>query len=253
MDYWAYINKFTRIHPLEKAILSIVTMFLVLLWDKPTFHIIVLMGMGTATIFGAGIPAKIYLKYMMIPLVFVLMAQLSVAFEIHSENVSFLYGIQIFHMYIGVTQESIGVAVGLLFRSIATITCLYFLAMTTPMQDIIYLLEKIHCPAIITELMVLTYRFIFIFFVTTRTVYFAQSSRLGYNGFRRSLNSLSTLTSVLFIKAYLQAKALYQAILSRGYQGTFYGIENNRTLNTKRLIGISILELGLFLLGSLSP
>ncbi|PKM52054.1 MAG: cobalt ECF transporter T component CbiQ [Firmicutes bacterium HGW-Firmicutes-7] len=253
MDQWAHVNRFAKNHPLEKCIVAVVTMFLVLLWDKPIFHGIILLGMGAATVIGAGIPFKIYLKYISIPFVFILMTLLSIILEIHSDNRGYIYAIEILHVFVGITHESIGVAVGLLFRSIATLTCLYFLAMTTPMQDIIYLLEKIHCPSIFTELMVLIYRFVFVFLNTARTIYYAQSTRLGYKGFYRSLKSLSTLSSVLFIKAYLQAKALYQASLSRGYQGKFYGLVNNKLLNVNRLIGIIILEIGLLILGGLSP
>ncbi|PKM94730.1 MAG: cobalt ECF transporter T component CbiQ [Firmicutes bacterium HGW-Firmicutes-1] len=253
MDQWAYVNKFSKIHPFEKFLVAIVTMFLVLLWDKPVFQVSILIIMGIGTVLGAGIPFKVYIKYMTIPLLFIFITLLSVLLEVHTVNKDFLFTIEIFHVFIGISKESIGVAIALFFRSTATLTCLYFLAMTTSMQELIYLLEKFHCPSIVTELMVLTYRFIFVFLKTARTIYYAQSTRLGYNGFVRSLKSLSILSSVLFIKAYMQAKALNQATLSRGYQGTFYQLNTERTLNKRRLIIIIAVEIGLFIIGGISP
>lgn len=252
MDYWAYSNNYNRIHPLEKTILSIITMLIVLLWENQFLSIIVFIGLVMATIVGAGIPYKVYLKYISIPLTFVVIAIASVAIEIHSSPNVFIYKIMIGHIYVGITQLSLSLSFGLLMRSMAALACLYFLALTTPIQEIIYLLEKIHCPKIVTELMVLIYRFIFIFMSTARTIYHAQSSRLGYSGFKKSIKSLSVLCSVLFVKAYLHSKVLYQATLSRGYQGTFYGLDNSRQINVKRIVSISILEIVLFILGGIS-
>ena len=41
-------------------------------------------------------------------------------------------------------------------------SCLYFLALSTPMTDILNELRKLRIPALLLELMMLTYRFIFV-------------------------------------------------------------------------------------------
>lgn len=253
MDYWAYVNNYNKIHPLEKSVLALTTMILVLIWDKPIYNGFVILCMSIAIVVGAGIPFKIYMKYLSLPLIFIVVTLVSVVFEIHSNQSGFIYSFQAFHGFIGVTQESLNLAIRLFFRTMATLSCLYFLAMTTPLQDIVYLLEKLHCPRIVTELMVLTYRFIFIFLVTARTIYAAQSARLGYQGFFRSIKSLSTLSAGLFIKAYMHSKILYQAMVSRGYMGTFHTVANDNAIDVKRLFAIVILEVGLFTIGKLSP
>lgn len=249
MDQLAYGNRFVKFHPLEKVIIAMATMIFVLLWDKPIYQGIILIIMSLLTIFGAGIPIKIYLKYMTIPIAFIIMTIIPILLEVHIDRSIFLHSVSFLQGFIGITEEGIITSVSLLFRSLSALTCLYFLTMTTPMQDIISLLQKAHCPAAFTELMVLTYRFIFVFLNTSKTIYMAQSSRLGYNGFYMSLKSLGTLSSVLFIKSYMQARALYRASLSRGYVGTFYSIENERKINIKRLLCIGMIETLLFLLG----
>lgn len=252
MDNWAYINQLNKVHPLEKSLISIVTMLIVLLLEKPLLHITVLFVMMIVTLIGAGIPYKVYFKYFSIPLLFIIAAIASVAIEVSESPEQLLYRFQIFHVFFGITTNSLSIALRLFFRSLAALSCLYFLAFTTPMQDIIYLLERIYCPKIVTEIMVLMYRFVFIFMNTARTIYYAQSTRLGYSGLKRGLKSFSILSSVLFLKAYLQSKALYQATLSRGYQGSFYSLETDRKLKFSRIFSISMMELGFFIIGSIS-
>lgn len=252
MDSWAYTNQFNKVHPLEKTLISIVTMLIVLAWEKPLLHITVLIVMMTATIIGAGIPYKVYLKYFLIPFLFIIAAIASVAIEVNGDPSQYLHKIQLFYINMGVTQISLSIALRLFLRSLAALTCLYFLAFTTPMQDIIYLLEKSHCPTIVTEIMVLMYRFVFIFLTTAKNIYYAQNTRLGYRNFNRGIRSFSTLCSVLFVKAYMQSKALYQSSLSRGYQGSFNCIENDNKLSLSRLISISMVELGLCVIGYIS-
>lgn len=251
MDYWAYSNRFNTIHPVEKAMFSIVTMLIVLLFEKSLLHVMIFLCMVLLTVMGAGIPIKIYIKYLFIPLIFIITAMVSVALEFHADLGYFLYGTPIANVNIGVTSKSLFTSYELLFRSLAALACLYFLSLTTPMQEVIYLLERVHCPKIVTELMVLIYRFIFIFLVTAKNIYYAQSSRLGYKGYAKSLKSLSALCSALLVKTYLQSKKLYQATLSRGYQGTFHELENVKSLNVRRVVSIGLFEAGLIVIGSI--
>lgn len=251
MDQWAYRNRFAKIHPLEKFIAAMGAMIFLLLWDKPMFQGIIFLTMTGMTVLGAKIPLRIYLKYLSIPFVFIIMTLLPILFGMYADSGQLLWSFPFANRWIGITYEGMSTAIGLFFRTMAALSCLYFLALTTSMQDIIYLLEKLRFPSVFTELMVLTYRFIFVFTNTAKTIYAAQSSRLGYHGFLRGLKSLSVLCSVLFLKAYMQSKALYQATLSRGYIGTFYRQLSERTLNVKRLIGICILESLLFVLGGI--
>ena len=68
--------------------------------------------------------------------------------------------------------------------------------------------------------MELIYRFIFVLTETASRIRLAQESRLGYQGLRRSLSSLGTLASMVFLRAWRKADRVYTALESRGYSGS---------------------------------
>lgn len=74
-------------------------------------------------------------------------------------------------------------------------------------------------PHLMVELMELIYRFIFVLTETASRIRLAQESRLGYQ-LRRSLSSLGTLASMVFLRAWRKADRVYTALESRGYSGS---------------------------------
>ena len=52
---------------------------------------------------------------------------------------------------------------------------------------------------------------------TASNIRIAQESRLGYQGLGRSLSSMGTLISVVFLRAWRKADRVYTALESRGY------------------------------------
>ncbi|WP_411053578.1 CbiQ family ECF transporter T component, partial [Tritonibacter sp. SIMBA_163] len=82
-------------------------------------------------------------------------------------------------------------------RAIALTSCLYFILFTVPFVEIIRVLRDFRCPPLITELLVLMYRFIFVLTDTVMEILTAQQSRLGYGNWRVGMRSLSLLIGQL--------------------------------------------------------
>ena len=59
------------------------------------------------------------------------------------------------------------------FRTISTVTCLYFVLFTTPFTELLQVLRRLGCPVVLTELLLLMYRFIFILLSTARELWMA--------------------------------------------------------------------------------
>ena len=93
------------------------------------------------------------------------------------------------------------------------------LAFSTPVNEIIVVMEKLHLPKIVCELMNLIYRYIFILLNAAHTMQTAAKARLGYESFIKSLRSFSQIAGNLFIISLKKANAYYDAMLSRGYDG----------------------------------
>lgn len=119
------------------------------------------------------------------------------------------------------------------------------------MTEIITLLGKMRVPVIITELMVLIYRFIFVFMEIATTIRRAQSSRLGYISMKSSFRSLSRLFSALFGKVFLKSHELFDTMSARGYTGEIKVLVKKYPVNLKNYLVLTMLEIPLILLNLL--
>ena len=113
--------------------------------------------------------------------------------------------------------RNLAAAAALFFRALGAVGAMYFLALNTPVTDLTMCLGRLHVPRLLVELMELIYRFIFVLSETASNIRIAQESRLGYQGLGRSLSSLGTLISVVFLRAWRKADRVYTALESRGY------------------------------------
>jgi cobalt/nickel transport system permease protein len=95
-----------------------------------------------------------------------------------------------------------------------------FLALTTPLVDLVDLFRRWHVPTLLIDLMTVIYRFIFVLLDSFNRMYTAQESRLGYSSsFYRSLVNAGLLGSRLFIDAYQRSRRLQVALASRNFSG----------------------------------
>lgn len=128
-----------------------------------------------------------------------------------------IWSVPIGNWRICISEESLKRAVNLVFVVLSSVSCLYFLILTTPMTAILDVLRKLKLPSIFIELITLTYRFIFVIMEESINIYQSQSSRLGYITIRQGIKSLGLLISVLFLKVFERTKQLSIAMNSRGY------------------------------------
>ncbi|MBB6216290.1 cobalt/nickel transport system permease protein [Anaerosolibacter carboniphilus] len=252
IDQYAYINSLRRVHPLEKFILSVATLFVCLFSASWLLHVSVIAFMSFLIVGFGHIPLKNYARYLSLPLLFLIVGILGVIFTITREPLNFLYHIQLGSWMIGMTKAGLDQGRILFLRSYASVICLYFLALTTPMTDIIWVLKKLRVPAIITELMIMIYRFIFVLLETASMMYISQECRLGYGSLRNSYNSLGQLAANLFIKAFHRSQETFRALAARGYTGDISVLEDEyygSKRNILAIVGIEIIFIALNLVG----
>ncbi|MBM7614353.1 cobalt ECF transporter T component CbiQ [Alkaliphilus hydrothermalis] len=242
IDQYAYTNGLKEIHPLEKFILALMSLIICLFTKSTLLHLIIFIVMSTIIIGIAKIPFSTYLKIMLIPLAFLGISCFGVAFIITKNPLILTYGIGLGSWFIGFSLEGIQSARILFFRAYSSIGCMYFLALTTPMIDIIWVLRKIKLPSILTDLMIIIYRFIFVLLETASLIYISQDSRLGYSSIKRSYVSLGGLISNLFFKVFLRSKELFISLTARGYTGDFNVLEEAKVLSFTHILMIAFLE-----------
>ena len=252
IDKCAYTNRLTHVHPLEKFVFVALTMAICLTSNSILVPITIMTIMSYLTIFKAGIHFKFYLKLMLIPFSFLVLGILSIAINIIPNPNEALASINIFGSHYGITHQSLIYSTKLFFRSLGSVSCLYFLSLTTPLVDIISVLRKFKFSEIFLELMSLMYRLIFILIRIAGRIYSSQSSRLGHSTLKNKFKSLGALASRLFILSYKNVNDLFISLESRCYSGSLNVIEKQYKFSFKYIAFIVLIEVSLLFLQIIS-
>ena len=136
----------------------------------------------------------------------------------------------------------------LICTAFASVSCLYFLALSTPVTDLVLALRRFHIPQLLIELMILIYRFIFLLQEIAHQISVSQKSRLGNCNYRTSIRSFGALLSALFIRSVRQSGILFDALEARGYHGEIQVLEEVVPPHRHEIFLFIIFELSLILL-----
>lgn len=220
IDKYAYFNRLQHVHPVEKMVFSLFLLFFALVVKNSLVSLITFIVVSAFTIFIAKIPFTYYIKLLLLPVFFLLSGVLTIIISFASGQVSIsdsMWSTHIGSFQVYISESSLYRAGNLIITVLGSVSCLYFLTLTTPLTDILNVLQKIKLPSLFIELIALTYRFIFVFLDESVNIYQAQSSRLGYITVRQGIKSLGTLISILFLKVFQRTTQLSIAMDSRGY------------------------------------
>jgi cobalt/nickel transport system permease protein len=235
IDYCANTNRWHDRHPGEKLLLAGGMLALSLILPPVPGCVFILAVMLPATLVGARVPPRIYLRVCAIPLGFLLAGAVSLMVSVRWGAPGGLHLI--------ITHEAVVTAARVTLRSVAAISCLFFLALTTPMAELLILLRRLGLPVAVADLMSLTYRFLFLFTETLHTMTLAQASRLGYGTLRQTYRSLALLTVSFFGRVLDRVRRLETGLAARGYQGELRILSVPRRLGRIAVAGIMALEL----------
>jgi cobalt/nickel transport system permease protein len=236
IDKYAYFNRLRDVHPLEKATLSLVLLIFALVVKDPLVSLTTFLVMSAFTIFSAKIPPAYYLKLLLLPVFFLLSGMITILLSITDGQTSasqIIWYTNIGDWQIYISESSLHQVVDLFFVVLGSVGCLYFLTLTTPITAIVGLLHKMRLSPLLIDLIIITYRFIFVFLETASTIHQAQSSRLGYISIRRGIKSLGQLISTLFLKASHRGYQLSVAMDSRGYTNEVMLLEKSYSYSSR--------------------
>lgn len=221
IDHYAYTNRLRQVDPVVKAGLASSVLLLCLALSRPAVGILATLWMWGLSICLAGLPAAVFGRLLIAEGTFMLITVVGVALSVSTSPVlgEDSWSWQIGPLWVSSSPAMIQLALTLLTRALGGAAALNFLALTTPMVDVIELLRRLHVPALLIDLMTITYRYIFILLENLERMVTAQSSRLGYANLRRSMVSAGLLASRLFIETYQRSQRLQTALDSRGYSG----------------------------------
>jgi cobalt/nickel transport system permease protein len=116
-------------------------------------------------------------------------------------------------------------------------------------MELIPIFQRLAIPAVLIDLALMIYRFLFVTATTFGEMQRAQSWRLGRADYRSRLRALSMLAGGLFWRCVQRARRLEDGIESRGYQGRLWVLAPRRHASPGVIIGILALEAGLLIAG----
>ena len=130
-------------------------------------------------------------------------------------------GDEIFSFYtIKVTYEGLRYGILVALRAFSAVMLIFPMIATTKFETTIKALEKLKVPNILVQMLMFTYRYIFVFVDEFQRIWTAMESR-GFK-LRTTLYALGTLgkaMGMLFVRSYERAERVYRAMRSRGYTG----------------------------------
>lgn len=246
VDSFAYENNISRIHPGEKLALAIGSMMIGFLGDSMTC-ITIAATFIFILVFVAQIPLKAYLRVAFFPFAFAAVSIFTAALSLFPGKeavVVFSLG----SLKFGILPSEIPFMMETFLRVVALMTCSLFLAFTTPILDLLYIMEKLKVPKTLRELLLLFYKYIFILENSIEQIYNAQDCRLGYSSFKRSIYSLSSLIVSIFIKSLRDSEKFYTGLVSRSYDGDIPSYGEDYVLTRKGIISVFVIHTVFFLI-----
>lgn len=211
LDRHAHTNALHARHAAEKMLAAGGTLLLAWLVPPLPGGVIIIALMLLATVGLARIPWRDYLQAVLAPLGFLLAGAvtLGVSLSVSPQG----------HWHLGWAPDGGVQAIQVTVRAMACVTCLLFLAFTTPITTQLTVLQRLRLPASLLELALLIYRFIFLLLATVETIWQAQTARLGYATWRTSYRALSMLAATFFHHALAHARQMEHGLAARGWHG----------------------------------
>lgn len=251
IDKLAYSSKLRFSSPFLKSFFAVATLLICVCSSSYITSLFVLAMMGGCAVYYGTVSFAYYMKLMLIPAVFLLLSTVTIILNV-SKMPFDLWAVPIGDYYLTCSKEAMSMALHLILRAFACVSCLYFLALTTPMVDLMEVLRRLKVPGVLIELMMLIYRFIFILLEAAGFILTSQKCRLGHKDAGTSIRSTGKMLAVLLVRAYQKADRLYDAMEARGYDGTIRVLYVTQRATKKQVAVVVILEIGLVIVSFLS-
>ena len=228
IDDYAYKNKLSKVNPNMKFAIGMLLLILSLINPYNYISLIIIAIMSLVIVGIAKIELKDYIHFIKIPLVFLIISIIMILLTFSKDKEVLLYSIKIGSLYIGVSNESIISSTHLFFRALSCLTCIYFIMLTTPFNQLIFVFKKLHLPDIVLEISMLMYRFIFIFMEEVADIRKSQELRFGYINLKNGYNSFGLLVNMLFKRMMIRYDEMSIALDMKLFDGTFHIVGDSK-------------------------
>jgi cobalt/nickel transport system permease protein len=190
---------------------------------------LLVLGVCLALIIYSRASLKVYLKRLLYPSYIITLVAVIQPFTFGSNVIAVVPGLSL-----PIYQEGISFGILVFARCLAAVAVLNLLVLVTPMETILDSLRWFRIPSVIIDTMMLMFRYISIISEESARIRKAQQSRCGYSksvSYLKKLGNYGTLAGMLLIRSFDRAIKVGDAMISRGYTGTY----SLFTYSTKKL------------------
>jgi cobalt/nickel transport system permease protein len=239
IDRNAQTNRWRRIPAVDKAVFALGMMVVCLLSSWPAQLAVILL-MLSSLLAGARVPLRDVLSCATIPMGFIAAGTVAQIITLHFHG-----GLPVF----GIAPDALLPAGRVALRSFACVSALIWLALTTPLTDILQLLRRLGMGSEISDIALMMFRFIWLTLDCVESGVNSQANRLGYATYRGGLKSMGMLLASLLPRVLSRARRLEAGLAARGYTGELRFVELQRAVSRPRQLLIVGLLAGVALLG----
>jgi len=217
IDVVALTSRISRVNPALKLGAVMMLLLLSIASRSPLVGVSLSFLAPVLVVGVGGLRMREYIRFLALPLSFLLLSGLALLFEGSAQREGLL-GVQVFGFWLNVSEAAQVRTELLLARALGALSCLYMLSLTTPLSEIIGVLRRIRCPDVLSDLMYLIYRYVFILLSMHYTMQDAAKSRMGYVSYRTSLRTTGLIYSGMLSRSFRQAGKNFDAMESRCYE-----------------------------------
>jgi cobalt/nickel transport system permease protein len=221
LDALAYGNALRTLPPVQKLCFAI-TLLVMAMFVHPPIHLAIFIWLAMWVVGYAKIPGRFYLGMLLGVMSFLITSLPAIALNFAPiVPVDSLWSWPLWGGQLYLSASGLQQAVGILSRSLASTAALFFIILTVPFAELAVVLEQTRLPTILTELLLLCYRFIFLLAEVAQSIAIAQQSRGGYRTRRLALSSVSLLIRQLIQRTAVRYQQIALGIKARGFNQEF--------------------------------
>ncbi len=217
---------------LIRGVYSLPALVLLFISDSYIFQLTLTLFYLVLILFVTKIHIQKLFLLLRVPAVFIILSCLTLIITIKSPNPFLSFkGITL-----GVEQENLDTGLGILIKSLAIISVVYFWFLTYTISEIARIMQALRIPQLFIDLFILTYKFIFNLSQIAQNMLIAQKCRLAYSGSRSSLKSFAVLFFAVFKQAMFRTATVDAAICSRAGDGSFRFVGEKQVFRKQQLL-----------------
>jgi cobalt/nickel transport system permease protein len=244
LDDAAQNNAFRHIHPGTKILLGLGSLVICLISPAPAVAVLSGLVLSFVLVVPARIPVRIYGRMLLAPAVFTAMSIVVLLFMLGGGDVLWEFS-PVSWIHVTITTGAVQQAVLVFARVFGCTVSLFFIALTTPLTDLFNVMKRCRVPVELIDLMMIMYRYIFIFYDQAKEIWQAQVMRLGYQRPKESIHSFSMLCGMLFISSWIAGEDLIRAMDCRCYNGIMPAMDPMEPVRMQSFIPVVVYLTGL--------